>query len=245
MPMPLLIQFVLCPVALLTLLRVTAPYGRHFTPGWGPSLPNRLAWILMEVPALLAIALLTLAGPARSSPVAWVPLLFWCGHYSYRSFVFPALMRPSNRTFPAQLVLFAIAFNLLNGWNNAAALQANATAGIPLLSPHFAAGAGVFATGFAIHVHSDAIIRGLRAPGGTGYGVPVGGLFRWVGSPQYLGEIIQWSGWAIMTWSLAGLAFALFTFCNLAPRALSNRRWYRKTFPDYPPDRKALIPGLL
>ena len=47
-----------------------------------------------------------------------------------------------------------------------------------------------------------------------------------------------------MTWSLAGLAFALFTFCNLAPRALSNHRWYRETFEHYPSNRRALIPGL-
>jgi 3-oxo-5-alpha-steroid 4-dehydrogenase 1 len=176
--------------------------------------------------------------------VAWVPLLFWCGHYAYRTFVFPALMRPSNRTFPAQLVLFAIAFNVLNGWNNAAALQENAAHGTPLLTYHFGAGGMIFVVGFAMHAHSDAIIRGLRPPGGSGYRVPIGGLFRWVGSPQYLGEIVQWTGWAIMTWSLAGLAFALFTFCNLAPRALSNHRWYREKFPDYPPNRKALIPGV-
>lgn len=245
MPTPLLIQFALCPVVLFTLLRVTAPYGRHFRAGWGPSLPNRLAWVLMEVPAFLTIALITLSSPERSSPVAWAPLLFWCGHYAYRSIVFPALMRPSNRTFPAQLVLFAIAFNILNGWNNGMALRENAAAGTPLLTHHFGVGVVIFLVGFAIHAYSDAIIRELRAPGETGYRVPTGGLFRWVGSPQYLGEIIQWAGWATMTWSLAGLAFALFTLCNLAPRALSNHRWYHENFPEYPRGRKALIPGVL
>ena len=104
LPTSLLIQFILCPVVLLSLLRVTAPYGRHFRPGWGPALPNRAAWILMELPALFTIAVLTLASPAASSPQAWVPLLFWCGHYGYRTFVFPALIRPAGQTFPAQLV---------------------------------------------------------------------------------------------------------------------------------------------
>jgi 3-oxo-5-alpha-steroid 4-dehydrogenase 1 len=66
-----------------------------------------------------------------------------------------------------------------------------------------------------------------------------------VSSPNYLGEIIEWTGWAIATWSLAGFSFALYTFANLAPRAFANHRWYRETFDDYPPDRKALIPGVL
>ena len=69
-------------------------------------------------------------------------------------------------------------------------------------------------------------------------------MFRWVSSPNYLGEIIQWTGWAVMTWSLAGVAFALFTFCNLAPRAISNHRWYREYFAQYPAGRKVLFPGL-
>ena len=63
-----------------------------------------------------------------------------------------------------------------------------------------------------------------------------------VASPNYLGEIIEWAGFALMTWSPAALAFAFYTVANLAPRASANLGWYRGTFSDYPPDRKALIP---
>lgn len=244
MSFALLIQFLLCPVVLLSLLWVTAPYGRHHQGGWGPKLPNRAAWLLMEIPALLTITVLVLASPVRLMPQAWVPLLFWVFHYSYRTFVFPALMRPSNNTFPALLVLFATGFNILNGYNNAQALIVSGDAGLPLGSSHFVLGTGLFIVGFVIHFKADGIIRNLRRPGETGYAIPRGGMFRWVSSPNYLGEIIQWTGWAIMTWSLAGLAFALFTFCNLAPRALANHRWYKERFPEYPAARKVLIPGL-
>ncbi|MDX1460478.1 MAG: 3-oxo-5-alpha-steroid 4-dehydrogenase [Xanthomonadales bacterium] len=198
----------------------------------------------MELPALLVIAVLVLSHPAGRSPNAVVPLGFWLFHYGYRTVIFPALMRPSQNTFPAVLVLFAVAFNTLNGYNNAQALLELPAVPPPWQSPRFWAGALIFAAGFAIHVHSDAVIRTLRRPGETGYRVPRGGLFRWASSPHYLGEIIQWAGWAVMTWSLAGLAFALFTVCNLAPRALANHRWYRQKFSDYPPDRKVLVPGL-
>jgi protein-S-isoprenylcysteine O-methyltransferase Ste14 len=244
MPTPLLIQLILCPLVLISLLWITAPYGRHHKAGWGPSLPNKLAWILMELPALLVITVLVLSAPDAKSPVALVPLAFWFIHYAYRTLVFPALMRPSNRTFPTLLVLFAVAFNVLNGYNNSEALVHSALQARPFPSLHFWIGSMIFVSGFLIHVHSDHIIRNLRQPGEHSYHVPEGGLFRWVSSPHYLGEIIQWTGWALMTWSLAGLAFALFTFCNLAPRALSNQSWYRDRFPDYPGKRKALIPGL-
>jgi len=244
MSTPLLLQFILCPVVLLSLVLVTAPYGRHHERGWGPDLPNRSAWVLMELPALLVITVLVLISPVRGDPQAWAPLLFWLFHYGYRTFVFPALMHPSDRTFPALLVLFAIGFNSLNGYNNAEALIQSGRAGLPLLSFHFVIGAIVFLAGFAIHFHSDRTIRLLRNPGEIGYAIPRGGLFRWVSSPNYLGEIIQWIGWAVMTWSLAGVAFALFTFCNLAPRAVSNHRWYRERFSDYPAGRRILVPGI-
>jgi 3-oxo-5-alpha-steroid 4-dehydrogenase 1 len=244
MNLPLTIQFLLCPVVLLSLLAVSAPYGRHHRAGWGPTLPNRLAWFLMELPALLVITILVLASPVREQPQAWVPLAFWLFHYAYRTVVFPMLMRPSERSFPLLLVVFAIAFNSLNGYNNAAALIEAGREAAALLTPRFLLGVMLFVAGFAIHVQSDRIIRKLRKPGESGYAVPSGGMFRWVGSPHYFGEIVQWAGWAVMTWSLAGLAFALFTFCNLAPRAISNQRWYRENFPDYPPERRILIPGV-
>ena len=240
----LMIQFLLCPIVLLSLLRITAPYGRHHQPGWGPDLPNRLAWLLMELPALLVISLLVLESSSAASQQAWVPLSFWMAHYAYRSFVFPALMHPSDKTFPAMLVLFAVAFNSLNGYNNAEALIVNGSHKSPLLSLHFVVGTLVFFCGFSLHVHSDHIIRNLRRTGEKTYRIPHGGLFRWVSNPHYLGEIIQWTGWAILTWSLAGAAFALFTLCNLAPRAISNHRWYRQRFAEYPAGRRILVPGL-
>ena len=199
----------------------------------------------MELPALLTITILVLASPVANKAAAWVPLLFWVFHYGYRTFVFPALMRPSGKPFPAILVLFAIAFNVLNGYNNSEAIISAGNQQESIFRPHFFLGAVVFVAGFAMHFTADRTIRRLRDRGETGYGIPRGGLFRWVSSPHYLGEIIQWTGWAVLTWSAAGTAFALFTFCNLAPRAFSNHRWYRERFPDYPAERRALIPLIL
>lgn len=57
--------------------------------------------------------------------------------------------------------------------------------------------------------------------------------------------IMEFPGFAMMTWSPAALVFALWTFFNLIPRALDHHKWYRANFPEYPPERKAILPHLL
>jgi 3-oxo-5-alpha-steroid 4-dehydrogenase 1 len=103
----------------------------------------------------------------------------------------------------------------------------------------------LFAGGLLLNATSDLVLRGLRRPGETGYRIPRGGAFDWVSCPNYLGEIVEWAGWALATWSLPGLAFAVYTTANLAPRAVSHHRWYQERFPDYPRQRSALVPFLL
>ena len=86
------------------------------------------------------------------------------------------------------------------------------------------------------------MLRNLRKAGETGYAIPYGGLFKWVTCPNYLGELLEWIGFAIAAWTFPAFAFAVFTFANLFPRASAHHRWYREKFPDYPKDRTAIIP---
>jgi len=144
------------------------------------------------------------------------------------------------------LIGFAFIFNSLNGYANGVFLAGGgllSTSGL-LAGVRICVGIGFFAAGFMIHIWADRNLRHLRDQGEKGYKIPHGGLFELVTNPNYFGEILEWSGWALATWSLAGLGFALFTIANLVPRAYSNRRWYVATFPDYPRDRKSVIPYL-
>lgn len=106
-------------------------------------------------------------------------------------------------------------------------------------------GLGVFGFGMWMNVKSDAVLVGLKSGGGGGYKIPRGGWFEAVSCPNYLGEIVEWLGWAVMTWSWAGLGFWVYTCANLVPRAYANHKWYLEKFKeDYPMNRKAVIPYL-
>ena len=89
---------------------------------------------------------------------------------------------------------------------------------------------------------ADAVLRRLRKPGESGYKIPKGGLYELISCPNYFGEIVEWTGWAIAAGSLAGLSFAIWTIANLAPRAIAHHAHYRREFSEYPTGRKALVP---
>ena len=108
----------------------------------------------------------------------------------------------------------------------------------------FIAGVTLFLAGLFINRQADHVLRSLRNSGETEYNVPYGKLYRWVSCPNYLGEIMTWIGWALATWSLAGLSFALWTIANLVPRARAHHAWYNRQFSCYPQERKALLPSL-
>jgi steroid 5-alpha-reductase/3-oxo-5-alpha-steroid 4-dehydrogenase 1 len=178
------------------------------------------------------------------SITAIVFLALWEIHYLNRDLVFPFRLAPGSRPLPIPVVLLAIVFNLLNGYLNGRYLfSLGPDRGTGWLwDPRFLAGAAIMAGGFGINQHADAVLRRLRKPPDTGYRIPRGGLYRFISCPNYFGEILEWAGWALATWSLPGLAFLVWTVANLAPRAFSHHRWYKATFPDYPKERKALVP---
>ena len=171
----------------------------------------------------------------------------WQLHYIYRTFIFPLRMRGSGKRKPVLTVLFAVFFNGANGPMNAygvTVLGEHLDASW-LSSPSFIVGVLVFFFGWAVNHHADAVLRNLRKPGESGYKIPYGGFYRWISSPNYFGEIVEWTGFAIAASTSAAWAFAFFTAANLVPRAVSHHRWYREKFDDYPESRKAVFPFLL
>jgi protein-S-isoprenylcysteine O-methyltransferase Ste14 len=233
-------------VVFILLFFVTAPYGRHTRGGWGPRISGRAAWVFMEIPAVVVFAGCFLAGNGLAPGIVWLFVALWEIHYVHRTFIFPFRLHEAGKTTPVLIVAFAVAFNVFNGYVNGRYLGVGAsTYDVRWLEdPRFLIGVGLFIAGTAGNLWSDRILINLRQPGETDYKIPRGGLFRWVSCPNYLSETLKWIGWAIATWSLPGLVFAVWTMANLVPRALAHHRWYRRQFPDYPRERKALVPFL-
>ena len=237
--------FIAAALAFAILLFIDAPYGHAQRPGWGPVISNRSGWVLMELPALLAFVYFYWGGANSGQTAALVLLLLWLLHYAHRSLIYPFTLPAASPPMPWLIVLLGAGYNSINGY-----LQGRY---IGHLAPHlgaawlqdgrFYAGLLLFAAGYGLNKHSDYLLRQLAASCQPGQmKLPQGGGFRWVDQPNYLGEVFTWLGFALASWSLAGLSFAVFTFANLAPRALRKHRWYQKEFANYPKKRKAILP---
>ncbi|ULT83554.1 hypothetical protein L3Y34_012644 [Caenorhabditis briggsae] len=218
---------------------LTAGYGRY-TNTARLGISPRLAWFIQEAPSFFIPFYYLFNGTSNSGHYLTRVFLL---HYFNRVFIFPLKIR-STTVSPLYIMLSAIFFCCYNGfmqgyWN--AFYQPEEGA---LTARHYI-GSLLFFYGMYINHKADRILFNLRAPGETGYKIPEGWLYEHISCPNYFGEIVEWTGYAIMAWNLPALAFAIFTASNIGPRAISHHAWYKEKFPEYPPHRKALIPFLL
>jgi 3-oxo-5-alpha-steroid 4-dehydrogenase 1 len=255
-------------VLALTCGRLSAPYGKYASDKlanyFGFMVNGQLAWVIQELPSF-AIASYLWISCARSEVEGGnkVPLLslnainqrtvllfMYLLHYTNRTFVFPLRIRGGKPT-PFGIMMMAFSFCLWNGYIQGRSLTlpvnspSEALALQDVLAPRFVVGLMLFFIGMNINMHADNVLRNLRKPGETGYKIPRGGAFEYVSGANFFGEIIEWTGFAIAAWSLPAFAFAIFTACNIGPRAIAHHSWYLERFKDYPKNRKALIPFIL
>ena len=237
----LAVQFISAAMVFVSLYFIAAGYGRHGGKKWGPAVNPRIGWMVMESPVVFIPLYFLFTGKVEMVPV--VMLSIWMVHYLQRTFIYPFLIK-GEENMPLLIMLFSIMFNSMNGFLNGYYLFHLADYGTTwCMDPRFIIGTVIFFTGMVINIHSDHVVRKLRAEKGPGYHLPTKGMHRFVASPNYLGEIMEWTGYAVLTWSLPGLAFMVFTMANLVPRAHKHRRWYRENFGEkYPSSRKRVFP---
>lgn len=213
---------VLAVIVFIALHRVNAGYGMMSSRNWGPAINNRLGWFIMELPAFSCMAVLWALSPRGGDPAPCVMGALFELHYFQRTFIFPWLIRGKNKM-PWAIIAMGMVFNAINAYMIGGWIFYLAPADLYtpswLLSPLFFLGTIIFFIGMAINLHSDHVIRNLRSPGDSKHHIPQKGLYRYVAAANYFGETVEWIGFAILSWSVAGVVFVLWTFANLAPRA--------------------------
>ena len=241
--------FIWVAIGLITFVYLffeNAPYGRHIKDGWGIKIPARLGWIVMESPCVILMVVLALIIREQLEMIHKIFLCIWLTHYIHRTFIYPFVIEMTNPKMPISIALSAFFFNIIN-----VSIQAFGIFYFTqysddwLTSPTFIIGLSVFLFGMFINIKSDYIINSMKRNKGPGYHIPDQFLYKYLSAPNYFGEIIEWLGWAILTFSISGFVFLIWVIANLFPRAIAHHKWYKDKFDNYPKGRKAIIPGII
>ena len=230
-------------IVFIVLFYKDAPYGRHLKPEASFTLPSRAGWIIMESPAVFGILIFLYMFYQTIGITETFLCCIWLLHYVHRTFVWPLRAKLRGKQMGVGVMSMALLFNFVNItfqciWIFILGEYTDQW----LLSPLFIVGIIIFLLGMLINIKSDNILMNLRKSGGKGYHVPKGFFFKYVSSPNYFGEIIEWFGWSLLSMSPAGFVFFIWTTANLIPRARSNNEWSKSNIPDYPKNRKSIIP---
>ena len=196
-----------------------AGYGYLFDRRYGFPVSNKLGWMLMEAPVFVAMTILWLLSDRTWQAAPLALFLMFQSHYLYRAFIFPLRLRGRSKM-PFGIVAMGMLFNTLNalmqgGW-------------IFFVSP-----ADYYEGWFArpyIYIGAAIFLAGMCKEGDTRHYIPRGGMFRYVTSANYFGELTEWTGFAVASWSWAGAVFVWWTFANLAPRSASLYKRYTAEF---------------
>lgn len=100
---------------------------------------------------------------------------------------------------------------------------------------------------FSIHV----ALRDLRPPGSKERKIPyptdnpLTKLFNLVSCPNYTYEFFSWFFFTVMTQCLPAGLFAAAGLYQMSVWAIGKHKNYKKEFPDYPKNRKAILPFIL
>ena len=230
-----IVMLVLGLICFFTLYFIPAGYGKLIDKKWGFSFNNKAAWMLMECPTLIVmISLLSILDYAHK-PVRIVLVSFFLAHYIQRTLIFPMLLK-GNSKMPLSIVSMGILFNTINAFLIGLWIfyfSPVETYSVRwFVDPRFIVGAALFCAGMFINIQSDSYISSLRSNGDSKHYYPCKGMYRYVTSANYFGELVEWLGFAVLTWSSAGFLFLFWTACNLVPRSHALYKKYAQDFPD-------------
>jgi 3-oxo-5-alpha-steroid 4-dehydrogenase 1 len=225
---------------------VRIPYGKFNRGENSVTIPQRFSFGISQfIPGIVIFSITYFLQRNFDQPVNIVMYGLFTLHYINRSIIDTIVRRHSQAKVAVWVPILAAIIIMFYHYINAQFIGAAKYYNGYYFDPRFIIGLILFLIGFVLNRVSDAQLVCLRDNyKDNKYQIPRGCLFIAVSVPNYVGEAIEWFGWAVMTWSLSGLVWFLFSISTFIPRARHIHIWYKKEFENYPKYRKALIPFL-
>jgi hypothetical protein len=248
-----ILQILLISVFIITLFVsyfIPAHYGKFFDPQKSKiTLSNTLGWMIMETPNLIVTTFFFFYHPLMNTNGFFrlMSLLPFFIHYFHRSLIYPFKLENAKKM-PLDISLYGCIFCTLNSiiQNRSILYFANySVKGNPFLDKQLLFGLCIFLLGMYINIKSDYMMLEQKKKT-TGYIIPYGFLYNYISSPNYLGEIIEWIGFATAVKTLSSWIFVFTTIVAIFPRAVTSHRWLKEKFgSEFPKERKAIIPYII
>lgn len=186
---------------------VNAPYGRHHSAlsasektYWGPMIPARFAWMLMESPTLWWCAwFVSQHSFPMGDPHKLILLACFVAHYFHRALLYPLYACSSSASpMPFSIMFLAFSFCFWNGFNQSLSLivvhHEVSKDFHDNTMPLFIIGVSLFIIGMAINIYSDWDLlqqrrehekrtKGKRGP--KTYIIPRGYFYDLISCPNY------------------------------------------------------------
>lgn len=241
---------------LLGLFGAAASHGRfHKTNRKSFMVSDEIAWIFQESPNLIITLFYLIKAiifDTKQNKINIFLICLYFLHYIHRTLIFPIILseKKTKKKWPFEIMILAFIFCICNGFmqNRSILINAEYPEGY-LMKTNVILGVFVFLIGMFINIYHDYRILYLKRNNiGNidGYVVPTGGLYEFISAPNYLGEIIEWVGFAIACNTSSAWLFAYTTFCAIFPRGLNYHKWYIEKFGNnYPKHRMAIIPYVI
>jgi protein-S-isoprenylcysteine O-methyltransferase Ste14 len=216
--------------------------------------PPRIAWCLMELPNLIAVFYFT----AVEGDGLGLGLALFLLHYLNRTIIYPLTLRTTTKI-PVEIVASALCFTSANGYLQGIS-NAKIQGGQAINWVVRSAGLILFFAGMLINIKADRLLQASKSktpqkkdvqpsqgspPKTHNYVVIDQFLFKYISSPNYFGEIIEWLGYFLVCQNAEAFLFFFSTLNILVAAALPRHEWNRKNIEGYPLDRKAIVPFLV
>lgn len=204
--------------------------------GTEKGIPSRLAMFILYFFPTIVATISALPYLPTATSIQWMVFGAIIFHFGKRTLEVLFVHKYSGYMQPFTFGVIVFAYALMAGlisWLNAVSISEMDTA--------FWIGIVFFIVGEAGNLYHHKLLANLRKDEG-GYKIPRGGWFEYATCPHYFFELMTWLGLVLLSRHLFTVLVFISMLGYLTARSIKTRRWYRQRFPEFPSDRKRMIP---